>query len=82
MTSQSSPYPYKQGKVSLIALPALGSAMWAVGDFEAKSRNEGEKRNGNRYINNFYSLAVEAGFYGDEWLDVGFSTKISNVDSG
>ena len=38
--------------------------------------------NGNRYINHFYSLAVEAGFYGDAGRMVGSFTKLSNVDRG
>ena len=45
---------------------AIGSGMWAVGHFVEKSTAEGEKYNGNRYINHFYySLAVEASFYSD-----------------
>ena len=37
--------------------------------------------NGNRYINHFYNLAVEAGFYGDAGRVVGSFTKLSNIDS-
>ena len=32
-----------------------------------------------RYIYHFYSLAVEAGFYGDTGRVIGFFTKLSNV---
>ena len=61
---------------------ALGSAMWAVGDFGAKSREGEEKCNGNRHIKYFYSLAVEAGFYDDVWRLAGSFTTLSNVDRG
>ena len=33
-------------------------------------------------IDRFYSLAVEAGFYGDTGRVIGFFTKLSNGDRG
>ena len=33
-------------------------------------------------IDHFYSLAVEAGFYGDTGRVIGFFTKLSNGDRG
>ena len=47
-----------------------GSVMWVVGDFGAKSREKGEKCNGNRYINYFYSLVWKPTFIATqvEWL--------------
>ena len=38
--------------------------------------------NGIVYIYHFYSLAVEAGFYGDTGRVIGFFTKLSNGDHG
>ena len=34
------------------------------------------------YIYHFYSLAVEAGFYGDTGRVIDFFTKLSNIDRG
>ena len=47
-----------------------------------RSQEKRGKCNGNRYINHFYSRAVEAGFYGDAGRVVGSSTKLNNVDRG
>ena len=45
-------------------------------DFETKSREEGEKRNGIVYIYHFHSRAVEAGFYGDTGRVIGFFNEV------
>ena len=34
------------------------------------------------YIYHFYSLAVEAGFYGDTGRVIGFFTKLGNIHLG
>ena len=60
----------------------LEFALWGVCDFGTKSREEGEKCNGIVYIYHFYSLAVEAGFYGDTGRVIGFFRKLSNGDRG
>ena len=44
---------------------------------EKRGRNVTEK-----HIYHFYSLAVEAGFYGDTDRVIGFFTKLSNGDRG
>ena len=52
-----------------------------VCDFGTKSREEGRKVT-ESYIYHFFSLAVEAGFYGDTGRVIGFFTKLSNVYHG
>ena len=62
---------------------ALEFALLGLCDFGTKSREEGKKCNGiGIYIYHFYSLAVEAGFYGDTGKVIGFFTKLSNGDRG
>ena len=64
----SSPDPGVQGKVSLDVLHRLCPGVYCVQlviDFGMKLRVEGEKCNEYRYKYHFYSLAGEAGFYGD-----------------
>lgn len=56
----------------------LGSASDQCATSEQSRDSEGQKCNGHRYINYSYSFAVEAGFY----VDVGFSTKSSNLHRG
>ena len=46
-----------------------------------KSRERGRNVT-DKYIYHFYSLAVEAGFYGDTGRVIGFFTKLSNGDRG
>ena len=55
--------------------------MCVVGDVGGSQRGGG-KCSGDRYINRLYSLAVEAGFYGDAVRVFGSFTKLSNVDRG
>ena len=63
MTSPSSPDPGMQEKVSLVVLHRL-RPRGLLCEQLATSRRSQEKRGcyGNRYINYFYSLAVEASF--------------------
>ena len=51
-------------------------------DFGTKSRDEGGRNVMVIDIDHFYSLAVEAGFYGDTGRVIGFFTKLSNGDRG
>ena len=71
-----------KGVPGYVALASPSSLLCAIGNFGTKSRVEGEKCNRFRYKYHFYSLAVEAGFYGDCSRVVGSFTKLSNGERG